>query len=393
MRRSGVLPGVAAFGFVSSSQAFGDLPVDAARRAGERDQEDHRDHGEHAEQDASRDPLGVRRCRPLGGDEARGEAEREQQRQHQQQQRAELVAGVGPHLDRQLVGAQAGHRERPADERRGTGAGAEQHDRAAQAQRHDGEPEREPEHEREQRAARVGEHQRDLEQRDARPRERVDRRPAGAARAQPQQRHHADRGGQADGVPVVERRAQPRVGLVLGQRAGEHLGQQRPRAHRHACERDPVQDRRPVPGREPRERHRAGERGQVGERAVRLDPGVRRGERPDDRDRRVRREQHQREQRGRAVQPLRARLRQQQRRRAQQRAQTHQRDLDVRRPLQPQPAVGDERGPGQHGGDRHREGAGAPPARGRRGRPRRRRPRRRRVSRAGERGHAGGRTG
>ena len=220
---------------------------------------------------------------------------------------------------------------------------------------------------------------------------------AGAPRAEPEQRQHADRGGQPDRVPVVERRAQPRVGLVLGERAGEDLRQQRPGAHRDARQRDPVQHRRPAPGRQARERHRAGEGRQVGEGAVRLDPGVRRSERPDDRDRRVGGEQGQREERGRAVQALRARTRQQQRRRAQQRAEPHQRDLDVGGPLQPQPAVGDERGPGQHERDRRtaiavpraaaRADGAAARARGALG------PRRRRVRRAGERGHAGGRTG
>ena len=215
---------------------------------------------------------------------------------------------------------------------------------------------------------------------------------------EPQQREHADRRGQPDRVPVVERSAQPRVGLVLGERAGEDLRQQRPGAHGDARERDPVQDRRPAPGRQARERHRAGERRQVREGAVRLDPGVRRSERPDDRDRGVGRQQRQREERGSAVQPLRARPGQQQRRCAEQRADAHQRDLDVRGPLEPQPAVGDERGRGQDDGDRRGErGDVAPPAGGRAGRQRGRsgalRPRRRRLRRAGERGHARRRTG
>ncbi len=77
----------------------------------------------------------------------------------------------------------------------------------------------EPDREREQRAARVGQHQRDLEQRDPGPRQRVHGRPPGAPRAEPQQRQDPQRGRQPDRVPVVERRAQPRVDLLLRQRA------------------------------------------------------------------------------------------------------------------------------------------------------------------------------
>ena len=112
-----MLAGVAAFGFVSWSQALETWPSIAARGARERDHRDDRDQREHAEQHASGDPLGLRRGRPLGREEARDQAEREQQHEHQQQQRAELVAGVGAHRERQLVRRQAGHRERPADHR------------------------------------------------------------------------------------------------------------------------------------------------------------------------------------------------------------------------------------------------------------------------------------
>ena len=82
-------------------------------------------------------------------------------------------------------------RERPEDQRRGARRRAEEADRAAQPQRHDGEPDDEPDRQREQRAARVGEHQHELEQRDARPGERVDRRAARAAGAEPEQRRDA----------------------------------------------------------------------------------------------------------------------------------------------------------------------------------------------------------
>ena len=290
----------------------------------------------------------------LVGQEARHEAEREQQHRHQQQQRAELVARVGAHRERELVLRQARHRERPADHGRRAGGRAQQHDRAAQPQRDHGEPAGDADDPGEQRAARVGQHQADLEQGDPRPGERVERRVAGAPRAQPQQRQEAQRRHQPGRVPIAERRAQAGVGLVRGQPAGEDLRQQRPAADDQAREREPVQHRGPLPGREPRERHRAGEGEQVGQRPARLDPRVRRRERPQGRERRVRGQQREGQHHGPAVQRAGARLRQHQRGGHQERPERHQPDLDVGRALQAEAAVGDERARGED----ERDGAG-----------------------------------
>ena len=72
---------------------------------------------------------------------------------------------------------------------------------------------------RQQRAARVREQQADDQQPERRPRERVQRRVAGAARGEPEQRRNPERRRQADAVPVVERRPQARERLVRRERA------------------------------------------------------------------------------------------------------------------------------------------------------------------------------
>ena len=102
MRRSGVFAGVAALGFVSWSQVFEtcpSMPPGAVASAISRTT------GIAAS--AAQQQRGRRAAWPRG--EAGRSAPRkpatrptrEQQHEHQQQQRAELVAGVGAHLDRQ----------------------------------------------------------------------------------------------------------------------------------------------------------------------------------------------------------------------------------------------------------------------------------------------------
>ena len=218
---------------------------------------------------------------------------------------------------------------------------------------------------------------------------------ARAARAEPDQRRDAERGHQPDGVPVAERRAQPRVGLRLGQPLREDLRQQRPARDEDARERDPVQHRVPAAGREPGERHRPGEGHQVGERPAALDPRVRRRQRPEHGDGGVRGQQRDEQQRGRAVQLADPRPGHEQRRRAQRGAEQHHERLDDRRALQAQAAVGAERGAGEDERDPEADqqpGAGAAPAGGRSGHGTAQR-RRGRLRRADGRGHAGGRRG
>ena len=225
-----------------------------------------------------------------------------------------------------------------------TSALAERGD-AAQAQRHEREPQRQPDADGDQRATRVGQQQRHGEDAERGPGEHVHGRVAGAARGQPQHGRDRQRGGEPDAVPVVERRAQAGEQLVLGQRAREHLGQQRPRAQEHAGDRDRAQQRAPAPGREPAEREPARQRAEVAEHAVGLQPRLRRRERPADRDRGEDRQQRERAQQPDAAQALRrARVtRHDQRERAQRRAAEHEEDLDPRRALQLRAAARDER--------------------------------------------------
>ena len=186
-----------------------------------------------------------------------------------------------------------------------------------------------------------------------RPRERVDRRAARAPRREPQQRWHAQRRHQPDGVPVAERLAQAGEGLVGREPLGEHLGHERPAAHEHAAEADAVEHRCPAIGHEPHEREPSGQGGDVGERAIGLEPRVGGRQRPVDRQRGVERERRQREQRQPAVQ----------RRREppgdqcaghQRGARQHHRHLGPGRALEPQAAVRSEGDGGDRDPDRPR---------------------------------------
>jgi hypothetical protein len=108
------------------------------------------------------------------------------------------VAGVDACGHRRAVGRQAVLRERPRHHRRGAEhAGGEDGDRA-QPQRHDQEPQADPEHERGQRSARVRQHQAHEQHAHRRPRERVRGGVARAARGQPQHRRNAQRRHQPD---------------------------------------------------------------------------------------------------------------------------------------------------------------------------------------------------
>ena len=133
-----------------------------------------------------------------------------------------------------------------------------------------------PTQQRQQRAARVGEHQRHVEQQpERRPGERVDRGVAGAPRGQPQQRRHAERRHQPDRVPVAERLAQARERLVgAPARSGRPWSPAPSRRRARTPARRPRAPPPSGPRHEPHERQRARERDQVGERAVRLLPRV-----------------------------------------------------------------------------------------------------------------------
>ena len=149
----------------------------------------------------------------------------------QQQQAAERLAGVDAHGQRRAVRRSARPARTPT-RRAAPSRPARRRASRARAARSGTtrEPQREPD--RRPRAATPREKassRHTISSPSAGPGEHVDRGVAGAARGEPQHRRDAERGGQADAVPVVERRAQPRERLVRRERAREDLGQQRPR--------------------------------------------------------------------------------------------------------------------------------------------------------------------
>ena len=228
-------------------------------------------------------------CRADGavrGREPDRQPDAEQHHRLQQQQHAQREARVRAIRRDQVVLGERLLGEGPADDPRRGQAGCQQRDRAAQPQRHEREPEREPDAEREQRAARVGEHQADEQEAERGIGERAARGVAGAPRSQPQQGRHAERCHQPDGVPVAERRAQAGDELVLGEPLREtpwSAALQRRSPRRPV--RHPASTAPPRPGARRARRQRSGERGQVGEDAIGLEPRVRGVDRPSDRQR------------------------------------------------------------------------------------------------------------
>ena len=99
-----MLSGVDAFGFVSWSQVLETWPSMPPGALASAITTITGIAASDAEQHAAGELLRLRRGGPLGGEEAGDEAERESSDEHQQQQRAELVAGVGAHRQRQVVG-------------------------------------------------------------------------------------------------------------------------------------------------------------------------------------------------------------------------------------------------------------------------------------------------
>ena len=299
------------------------------------------------------------------------------------------MAGADAQAQRDAVLGQGVLRERPQRHERRAEPAAGQHRRAAQAQGDGGEPERAADQQRQQRAARVGEHERDEHDPQAGEGERVERRRALAARAQPEQRRHGHRGGQADRVPVAVGRAQPRVELVGVQRAREDLGGQRVTADDDAGQRDAAEHARPAVGERAHEGERRREHRDVGERPVGLDPRV--GGLRGPGDRRDREEREGEERAGRRQPAQRAAARGGERRGGDgQAAAGEQHELDLGRAPEQEPALGRERDRGQDRGDAggqrgvHAEARQRERAVGQR---------RRAVRRDGVRGHGRGRWG
>jgi hypothetical protein len=204
--------------------AVGERAAQAARGQRERSDERDGDEREHDEHEDAGLPARLERRGALGAGEADAQAGHEQDEEHGHQGDAELVSPRCAIGQRHVVGAQRVRGEGPEAHQAAAEAARGQHGHAAQAQRHDREPQRAPDGQRQQRAARVGEQEGDDEQSEGRVGERADGRVARAPRAQPQARRPGGGGHQAHGVPVAERLAQPRVDLVGVQRAGEDLG-------------------------------------------------------------------------------------------------------------------------------------------------------------------------
>ena len=118
---------------------------------------------------------------------------------------------------------------------------------------------------------------------------------ARAAGAEPQAGGTAERGRQADGVPVAERLAQARVDLVGVQRAREDLGQQRVAADDRGRQRASRRaGRASARASGARARRPATATARKLARAVGLEPGVRRVDGPDDRERGEQQQQRER---------------------------------------------------------------------------------------------------
>ena len=219
---------------------------------------------------------------------------------------------------------------------------------------------------REQRAARVRQEEGDQHEREQRVRERVDRRVAGAARAQPDRRGHRHRRGRAERVPVEQRLRQPRVEVVGADRRRPYARRERVEDDRRRPDEQSAQQDQPAVRQQPGDAERGREDGEVGERPVRLDPAVVGRDRPGDRQRRERGEQPEQRERHRARQPAGAAPHD--RRGGDQRAADDERHLGAGRRPEHLAAASDEGDGGERGaetgasGERREARHGLPPA-------------------------------
>ena len=183
----------------------------------------------------------------------------------------------------------------------GAGSGGQQHGQRAQPQRHDREPERDPDERRQDAAAREAQQHRHDQQPEQRMRER--RRAAPARRGcratgrrerpsppsrRPRSSSRTARAGERRSRPRPAIRARPSSRARRGRRS---RAQRTP--HRTACQRRGPRRTAAIP---------AAKAADVGERAVGLHPGVGRVERPQDRQRGEAGQRRQRRERGAAVQ-------------------------------------------------------------------------------------------
>ena len=206
------------------------------------------------------------------------------QQDHGQRQQPDSQLGAGVAAQRKLnsVGAEAALAEGPNAEQRAEADAGDQDGCRAQSQRYKDQPESEADCGRQQRAARVGQHQRNDEDPDNRVGEHGGSGVAFAPRAEPSGGGQAECCRQANGVPVAERFAQTAVGFVFGQRGREDLCQQRVEADREARNQQAAKQRAPLAGGEAHERGADQECCQQRKAAVRLQPSDGRVDRPND---------------------------------------------------------------------------------------------------------------
>ncbi len=210
-----------------------------------------------------------------------------------------------------------------------------------------------------------------------------------SARAQPDGDRDADGRSQPDRVPVAERLTQPRVGLLLGQGAGQDLRQQRVDADRDGGDQHGAEHRAPALRRESHQGGSRREHEQPGQPGVGLDPCRVGADRPGDREAHQR--DQSRQQRDRCDAPWSPRIRREDEcHGAQQPADDVEDGRDQRERLQLKPATGMERRRDDAGRQRQRQertGRGAPAGRRGGSTPARRRGRHE-VRTGGWRGHA-----
>ena len=276
----------------------------------------HREAAEDGE-DRGRDerdqrPAGGATKPPRGRAPGREEADREprerKRHEHSRQQHAELVAGRIAFCERHVFAGERVRGEVERDDHRGAEPAGDEHGGAAQAQGHDAEPQHQPDQERRERAARVGQHERGQLEPHRRVGERAQQRVAVSPRAQPETADRSHRRRHAGRHPVAVGLLQARERFRGAELRREDLREQRVAGDHQRRERHAAEQRRPALRRHARERHGGREHAAVGEQAPRVLPARVRFHRPGDREHAEAGEGEQQDHRGEPIQRARAAL-------------------------------------------------------------------------------------
>ena len=165
-----MLAGVSRVGVGELVPRLGDLPVDPALRGGQGEQAEERDEGEHGQRAAAGEPALARRRRPLGG----RELDESPAASSTAAIRISSAPNSWPASTRAAIGARSvvspSCENAHAITGPATATAPASGDQRPQTQRHEHEPGGDPERERDQRAARVGQHHADQQQADRRAR-------------------------------------------------------------------------------------------------------------------------------------------------------------------------------------------------------------------------------